>query len=209
MVATVVFAAQTGCGPSCAKVIATKSPEDLNYEDAVRINDFVKRRQAAMQEAEGAGVYTVEDAKKTVTACEFAVHMLVRIRNLFEEGNPLYEQNLEEINDTRCFLDEVLISKGKLVGKGKGAFLSTGSCDDIRVRYKKFEKLFGDKGTLSERAVNDIYKKGVKAKKNEAPGAGAEGESEAAAPQEGETAEEGPGDESEGEAEGSSSMDSF
>jgi hypothetical protein len=170
IVAAIGFTAQMGCGPNCAKLITAKSPEDLNYEDAVRINDFVKRRKAAMKEAEGGNMYAVEEAKRTVTSCEFAIQMMVQTKNMYEIGSPQYEKNLTEINDTRCFFDEVLMSKGKLVGKGKESFLSASTCNDIRARYEKYNGLFGDEGTLSERAINDVYKKGVKAKKKGAPG---------------------------------------
>jgi hypothetical protein len=231
LVASLVFAAQMGCGPNCAKIVTTKSPEDLNYEDSVRINDFVKRRAAAMKEAEGGNMYAVEEAKNTVIACEFAIQMMVQVKNLYEEKNKLYDENLAAINDSRCFLDEALASKGKLIGKGKAAFLSTGTCTDIQGRHAKFKELFEEEGIPSENDMNDIYKKGVKAKKKGAKGkdgkASAEEETAsegqgpenedigAAGPAEGGAAGEaggesgGEGDESGGKGAGSGGMDSF
>jgi hypothetical protein len=191
LVVSFIIAVQMGCGPNCAKIITTKSPDDLNYEDAVRINDFVKRRAAAMKEAEGGNMYAVEEAKNTVIACEFAIQMMVQVKNLYEEKNKLYDENLTEINDTRCFLDESLASKGKLMGKGKAAFLSTGTCTDIRARHEKFENLFGEEGTLSETGITDVYKKGVKAKKKGAK------DKDGKAPAEEEGASEGGGPENE------------
>ena len=219
LVAAIAGFATAGCAPKCAKVITTKTPEDLNYEDAVRINNFVKRRASAMKEAEGGNMYTVEDAKLTVTACEFAIHMTVRTRNLFEDGSPLYEQNLSEINETRCFLDDVLASKGKLIGKGKDAFFSGGTVKDIRAHHEKFAELFGEEGTLSERAVTDIYKNGVKAKKKGAAGENGPAVEEQGGTEEDAAAEGGEGGETggdvfsdeggTGETGGGSGMDSF
>lgn len=219
------FVAQAGCGPNCAKIITTKSPEDLDYEDALRINDFVKRRAAAMKDAEGGNMYMVEDAKRTVTACEFGIQMMVQVRNLNEAKSPLYEQNLAKINDTRCFLDDVLLSKGKLIGKGKGAVLSSGTANDLRVRLDEFKEMFGEEGTVSERSINAIYKNGVKVKKGKA---GKEGEAAAEEGGEGGGVDEsgdmsgdegGSGDEGDAEGDGegegdeggesSSGMDSF
>lgn len=169
LIAALGFGAQIGCGPNCAKIITTKSPEDLNYDDGLRINSFVKRRSAAMKAAEGGDMYVVENAKRTVIACEFAIHMMVRTQKLFEDKKPLYEENIAKINDTRCALDEVLDSKGKLLGKGKDTFLSTATANDLRARFEEFEQLFGKEGTLSERGINDVYKKGVKTKKKADP----------------------------------------
>ncbi len=164
------FITQTGCAPKCTKIISAKTPEDLHYEDGVRINDFVKRREAAMKEAEGGNMYTVEEAQRTVTACQFAIHMMVRTQNLYENGNPLYESKISEINESRCFLDDVLATKGKLIGKGKDSFLSAKTAGSIRSAYEKYQEMFGNEGVLSERALNNIYNKGVKAKKKSAPG---------------------------------------
>ncbi len=214
------FVAQAGCGPNCAKIITTKSPEDLDYEDALRINDFVKRRAAAIKDAEGGNMYMVEDAKRTVTACEFGIQMMVQVRNLNEAKSPLYEQNITKINDTRCFLDDVLLSKGKLIGKGKGAVLSSGTANDLRARLDEFKEMFGEEGTVSERTINEIYKNGVKVKKGkagkEAAAAAEEGgevdESGDMSGDEGGSIDEGEGD---GEGEGDegdespSGMDSF
>lgn len=226
LIAALGFGAQIGCGPNCAKIVTTKSPEDLNYEDALRINDFVKRRTAAMKAADGGDMYIVEDAKLTVTACEFAIHMMLRTKNLYEDQNPLYEENIAKINETRCYLDEVLTSKGKLIGKGKDAFLSSGTAEEMRDRFEEFENIFGKEGTLSERSTAEIYNKGVKSKKKAKPGkdgkVAPEEETEGAgsAIDEGDDmggdegvgsgegdGEEGEGEEGEGEA--SSGMDSF
>ncbi len=184
------FSAQMGCGPNCAKSITSKSPDDLSYEDSVRINDFVKRRAAAMKEAEGGNMYAVEEAKNTVIACEFAIQMMVQVKNLQESKSKIYDENLTEINDTRCAFDEALASKGKLLGKGKAAFLTTGTCTDIQMRHEKFQALLGEEGTASDSEINTIYQKGVKVKKK-----GAKGKDSKAPAEEG--ASSGPGPENE------------
>ncbi len=154
-----------GCGPNCQKIISTKKPEDLAYEDSVRINGLVERRKAAMDMAKGGNQYVIEDAKQTVTACEMAIEFQIQIVNLQKTGSPLIEENIKKINDARCFLDEVLESKGKLIGTGKGAFISGSYARQIHAYLEEFKARFGNEGALSERRLVDTFEKGVKIKK--------------------------------------------
>ena len=225
VVATALLAPEFACGPNCQKIITTKKPEDLAYDDSVRINGLVERRKAAIETAKGGNMYVIEDAKATVTACEMAIEFQLQIGNLAKEGNALYEEHQKKINEARCFLDEVLASKGKLIGTGKAAFISGGHVRKIREYHETFKSLFGKEGGVSERRLVDTYTKGIKAKKaepekikednegeaGEAPKASGEESAGAEASEDkedwGEVSDEKEGGEDEGEK--SDSMDAF
>jgi hypothetical protein len=215
---------ELGCGPSCQKIVSTKKPEDLAHDDTVRVNGLVDRRKAAIATSEGGNQYVIEDAQQTVTACEMAIQFQMQIITLQKDGSALVEENQKKINEARCFLDDVIASKGKLIGKGKGAFISGSDARRIRSYLEEFGGLFGDEGALSERRLVDIYENGIKAKKNKAPkeeemGEEGEGGDEGASGEAGAEKESGEGDnwgetpsedEDEGEGDsGGSSMDSF
>ena len=190
-----------GCGPNCQKIVSAKKPEELARDDAARINGLVERRKAAMEAAKGGNQYVIEDAKQTVTACEMAIKFQYQIVTLQEAGSPLIEQNIKTINEARCFLDEVLESKGKLIGTGKGAFISGSNARQIRSYHEEFAALFGVEGSISERRIEGVYEKGIKT-----PKAGKEEDAEV---------KDGPSEENETEAateegdEGDEGVDEF
>lgn len=197
-----------GCGPNCQKIMSTKKPEDIAKEDTARINGLVERRKAAMETAKDANQYVIEEAKQTVTACEMAIEFQYRIITLQEGGSPLVQDNIKKVNDARCFLDEVLLSKGKLIGAGKGALISGSNARQIRAYLEEFNSLFGTEGTVSERRLVNIYENGLKAAKAEKDGdieegdegLEDEGESSMSEDEEGEGLDDALGDDSSGEA---------
>ena len=216
-----------GCGPNCQKLLSTKKPEDIAKEDTARINGLVERRKAAMETAKDGNQYVIEDAKQTVTACEMAVEFQYRIIKLQEEGNPIIEKNIGKINEARCFLDDVLESKGKLIGTGKGALISGSNARKIRAYHEELGGIFGIEGTVSERRLVTIYEEGLKIdkakeeSKKEGPdegedGAevGAEAESvdelgEDVGASDADSSEDASGEEGEGDGDGDDSMGSF
>ena len=100
----------------------------------------------------------MERIKFSVTAYELAIQMQLRIIELASSSD-LYDANLEEINDTRCLLDELLapkkINKDDLT-------VSDRMGKDIQERFSLFKKLFGKEGAVSNYELKEYYQKGIK-----------------------------------------------
>jgi hypothetical protein len=168
------------CGPKCMVVLSKKTPDVMARDDVLRVNAYVDARKAAIAAAKKGSAYDVEKAKFTVTACELAVQIQMRIIALAEAGGALYDDNLKELNEARCLLDEILEKKGKVVGLkiGKGVFIKKGKGQEILDVHTALEEKFGEKGRARDRELETIYENGLKppkvGKKGEEEKGGAE-----------------------------------
>jgi hypothetical protein len=216
------FVISVACGPKCMEVLSKKTPDVMARDDVLRVNAYVDARKAAIAAAKKGSVYDIEKAKFTVTACELAVQIQMRIIALAEAGGALYDDNLKELNEARCLLDEILEKKGKVVGLkiGKGVFIKKGKGQEILDVHAALEEKFGEKGRPRDRELETIYENGLKppkvGKKGEEEKGGAEagpdeaveedmdmgGGGEEGAGEEG-AGEEGGGEEDEGSDDGS------
>ncbi len=164
LVLALVFclASPLACGPSCPEAKTAMSESDLKDEDATRVNEFVSRRKKIMEEAQQGepDTFKLERYKFTVTAYELAIQTQLRIINL-ADSSPLYKENIEEITETRCFLDKVL--KDKFLKK-EDITISDMTGKKIQEKHDLFSLLFGKEGRVSGRDLKDYYKTGVKLK---------------------------------------------
>jgi hypothetical protein len=151
------------CGPKCPEVLSKKTPDVMARDDALRVNAYVEARKAAIAEAKEGNALDVEKAQFTVTACELAIQIQMRIIALAEEGGALYDDNLKELNDTRCFLDEILEKRGKVVGLkiGKGVYIKQGKGQEIQDTHAAMEEKYGKIGRPRQRELEDVYEKGM------------------------------------------------
>ena len=211
------------CGSKCPKAMAAKSGKVLARKDAERINSFVERRKGAIKIAKSGSEFDVEKAKFTVTACELAIKLQLRIINLSKEETEAYDANADKINETRCLFDKVLEKKGKsMLFVGKGGFINRTDASKIQDEYAHYQQLLGELGDPRNSQVKEVFENGIpvlkpkkkKKKKSEIDEsddgaeveevAGDEADSDEAAGEEGEKEEE---EEEEEEEEGA--MDSF
>lgn len=174
-VGSVVF---TACGPKCPAVLEKKTPDVMARDDVLRVNAYVEARKAAIAAAKEGNQYDVERAQFTVTACQLAVEIQMRIINLAEAGGASYEENSKGINKARCLLDEILEKKGKVVGLkiGKGIFIKKGKGGEIQKIHAAFEDKFGKEGRPRNSEIEMVLEKGMKPPKVGKKGEGDEGE---------------------------------
>jgi hypothetical protein len=151
-----------GCGPSCPEVMTSKTDKEVMAGDVARINEFVARRKAAMAEAEKGGhdTFTMERLKFSVTACELAIQVELRIVKLSptHESSELYGDNLALINEVRCGLDKLLEEDGYLFSDGAG--------DEIQTYHAQFLKVFRGEGEFSDSELKTYYSQGIAAGKS-------------------------------------------
>ena len=152
----------TGCGPKCLEVKTAMSAEELEYDDAMRVNKLVDLRQRTVASAENdsdMNTFALEDHKFSVTAYELAAETMLRVINLESSGNPLYEEHRERIDAARCDLDKILEMKEEefLLGKASGR--------DIQAMHAGLKALFRKEGEVSRYQLKDTLKDGLKAKR--------------------------------------------
>jgi hypothetical protein len=158
------FVISMACGPKCIEVLSKKTPDVMARDDVLRVNAYVDARKAAIAAAKEGNVYDVEKAKFTVTACELAIQSQMRIIALAELGGALYDDNLKELNEIRCLLDEILQKKGKVVGLkiGKGVFIKKSKGQEILDAHAVLEEKFGEQGRPRDRELETVYDNGLK-----------------------------------------------
>ncbi len=164
MVGLLGLVSLTGCGPKCTETLSKKTPDAMARDDVERVNAYVEARKAAIATAKEGSSLDIEKAKFTVTACELAIQIQMQIINLAKEGGDVYDESLKQINDARCFLDEVLDKKGTVVGLkiGKGVYIKKGKGQEIRDLQASFEEQFGKEGRPRSRELEDAYNNGLK-----------------------------------------------
>ncbi len=163
VMATIILSSHLACGPKCPEVKSAMSESELTDDDATRVNEFVTRRKALMEEArEGEkSSFELERLKFSVTAYEMAIQLQLRIIELASTSE-LYEANIDEITDTRCLLDEVLEEK---VVKKDDYSITDGVGKEIQQKHALFRKLFGKDGEVSGYELKQYFEKGIKVKK--------------------------------------------
>jgi len=151
------------CGPSCPKVKSAMNDKQLANDDASRVNEFVERRKTLMDQARGGDVdpFTLQRIKFSVTAYELAIQIQVRIIELAASSD-MYKTNIDEINATRCLLDDVL--KERLINK-EDVTVSDTTGREIQERHVLFKQIFGKEGEASKYDLEQYYKSGIKLKK--------------------------------------------
>ncbi|MDD5307942.1 MAG: hypothetical protein PHU25_11530 [Deltaproteobacteria bacterium] len=154
---TTLAVSATGCGPSCTEVMTSKTDKEVLAGDVARVNEFVARRKAAMAEAEKGGhdTFAMERLKFSVTACELAIQVGLRIIKLSptNESSDLYRENVALINEVRCGLDELLEKEGYLFSDGAG--------DTIQTYHARFRKVFRSEGESSDLEVKTYSSQGI------------------------------------------------
>ncbi len=159
---TICAALQLACGPKCPEVKTAMSTSEMVKDDATRVNEFVARRKAIMDEARTGenSSFEVERFKFSVTAYELAIQLQLRIIELAASSEN-YEANIDEITEIRCFFDKI-IDKNP-IEKGK-ATLSDSKGKKIQEKFALFKQLFNKEGEASKYELKQFYEKGIKVK---------------------------------------------
>ena len=149
----------TGCGPKCPEVKTAMSDKELKDDDASRVNKMVDRRKKLMEKAESQQLATfdLERLQFSVTAYEMAIQLQLRIIEL-AAGGESYAQNLAEINDTRCMMDDIL--QAKLL-KPDDYTLNDTTGKKIQEKYNLFKSLFGKEGEIPVYELESYYDNGL------------------------------------------------
>jgi hypothetical protein len=139
--------------------MTSKTEKEIMAGDVARVNEFVARRKAAVEEAQKGGhdTFTMERLKFSVTAGELAVQVGLRIIKLSptHENSDLYRTNLALVNEVRCGLDELLEEDGYLFSDGAG--------DRIQTYHAQFRKVFRGEGEFSDFQLKTYYAEGISA----------------------------------------------
>jgi hypothetical protein len=163
------------CGPSCPETKTAMSKNDLAKDDASRVNELVACRKSLMEEATSGerDKFAMERIKFSVTAYELAIQMQLRIIELASSSS-LYDANIEEIQETRCMLDNLLEKKAI---KKEDLTMSDIKGRSIQKRFALFRKLFGKEGETSNYELKEYFQKGIKVEAKAEEESGDEGES--------------------------------
>ena len=163
-----LFLLQTACGPSCPEINSSKEEKDLMTDDSSRVNKLVERRKALIEKAKSGEVdkYKMERIKFSVTAYELAIEMQLMIVKISPNGtapNNLYNRNIDEIDETRCFLDDVL--KGNVL-KMERLEISDSLGKKIQERYQRLSRLFQGEANLPVSALKKYFENGMNGSQN-------------------------------------------
>ncbi|MCP4604097.1 MAG: hypothetical protein GY847_26840 [Proteobacteria bacterium] len=154
------------CGPKCPEAKSALSESELTNDDATRLNEFVERRKTLMDQGRTGenSTFEIERLKFSVTAYELAIQLQLRIIGLAESSS-LYRTNIDEINETRCFLDEIIEGKivKNIVKKGD-VTVSDSTGKKIREKHALFKQLFNKEGEFSGYELKQYYQKGIEIK---------------------------------------------
>ncbi|MDJ0764614.1 MAG: hypothetical protein QNJ97_16670 [Myxococcota bacterium] len=158
-----LLAGPLACGPKCPEIKQAMSESELAEDDANRVNAFVGRRKAVMQEAGGGDKNPLEmqRLKFSVTAYELAIQIQIRIIELASNSD-LYQENLDTIDEARCFFDDILAEK--LINK-EDVSVSDRIGKKIQEKHVLFGRLFKNEGAPSSYELKEFYEKGIKLKK--------------------------------------------
>ncbi|MCP4679288.1 MAG: hypothetical protein GY854_28130 [Deltaproteobacteria bacterium] len=162
IVLTLCAALQFACGPKCPEVKTAMSESEMVNDDATRVNEFVARRKAIMDDAKTGdnNTFEVERIKFSVTAYELAIQLQLRIIELAASSEQ-YEANIDQMTETRCFFDKII--EKNPVEKGK-ATLSDSEGKKIQEKFALFKQLFSKEGEVSKYELKQFYQKGIKVK---------------------------------------------
>lgn len=161
--ASFVAMMQTACGPSCPEAKSAMKEKKLISDDSARIDKLVERRKAVIEKAQAgeSDAFEMERLKFSVTAYELAIEiqlMIFKISPGGSEPSALYGRNIKEINETRCFLDELV---GKNLLRMKRLQVSDPVGKEIQERYDRLQTLFQGEADIPKIALKKYFEQGM------------------------------------------------
>jgi hypothetical protein len=155
----IVIAAMTmvGCGPTCPEIKMSLDEKTATSEDVARINALVKKRKAAIAEAEAvtSNTFELKRLKFSVTAYEKAIETQARVIKISPSfgGSDKYEENIELISELRCFLDRVAENPDYAVSDRTGR--------EIQRLHDMTANILRKDGALTKRELREYIEEGI------------------------------------------------